>query len=69
MTLYDQIIDECENLAANRILIEPTECEIVDAISEIVNVKLGYNSTGARLAIASFRRMENVVNSVRSVLV
>ena len=59
MTLADQIIDEAELLATNQIL--PVDCSdhaIIDAVSDIVNVRLGYKSTGARLALAAYNRYD-----------
>lgn len=67
MTLNDQIIDEAEELAKNQILYDPTDHQIVDAISDIVRVPLGYNSIGARLAIAAYNRIDNAINNIRSV--
>ena len=67
MPLMDKIIDEAEELAENRILFDPTDSQIIDAISDIVGVSLNYNSTGARLAIAAYNRMDNAVNNIRSV--
>ena len=66
MTLYDQIIDEAEELASNRILYDPTDTQIVDAVSDIVQIKLGYNSIGAQLAIAAYNRIDNVVCQVNA---
>ena len=64
MTLYDQIIDEAEELAENRILYDPTDSQIVDAISDIVRIKLAYNSIGAHLAIAAYNRIDNALNNI-----
>lgn len=58
MTLNDQIIDEAERLAMFNILHDPTDVQIVDAVSEIVRIKLAYNSIGARLAIAAYNRYD-----------
>jgi hypothetical protein len=58
MTLNDQIIDEAEMLARDRILGPyPTRAEIANAVSEIVGVKLGHNTTGAYLAEAAHNRV------------
>jgi hypothetical protein len=56
MTLYDQIIDEAENIAIMQILIEPSDTEITTAVSEIIGVPIHYNSIGGRLAVASYNR-------------
>jgi hypothetical protein len=65
MTLYDQIIDEAEQLAYGEILgHDASDHQIIDAVSEIVNVKLGYNSTGGHLALASYFRIEKVMRAV-----
>lgn len=66
MTLYDQIIDEAEELAEGRILYDPTDTQIVDAVSDCVNMKLGYNSIGARLAIAAYNRIDNAICNIKS---
>jgi hypothetical protein len=58
MTLNDQIIDEAEELARNRVLGSyPTREAIADAVSEIVGVKLAHNTTGAYLAEAAHNRV------------
>jgi len=67
MTLNDQIIDEAEELATNKILYDPTDAQIVDAVSDIVRVKLAYNSIGAHLAIAAYNRIDNAIRNVKSV--
>jgi hypothetical protein len=67
MTLNDQIIDEAEELANNRILYDPTDTQIVDAVSDCVGVRLSYNSIGARLAIAAYNRIDNAVCNIKSV--
>jgi hypothetical protein len=56
MTLMDQIIDEARELAENRILSDPTDMDIVDAVSDIVGIKLAYDSVGALQAIAAYNR-------------
>ena len=58
MTLYDQIIDEAENIANLQMLFDPTDTQIVDAISEVVGIKLQQKSIGAKLAIASYKRYD-----------
>jgi hypothetical protein len=58
MTLNDQIIDEAEELARNRVLAPyATRAEIAEIISEIVNVNLAENSVGAYLAEAAHNRI------------
>lgn len=70
MPLMDKIIDESEQLAENRILLPYAfDYEIVDAVSEIVGHKININSTGARLAIAAYRRIENVVMNVNDMVI
>lgn len=68
MTLNDQIIDEAEELAANRILgNDPTDSQIIDAVSDIVRVHLHPNSIGAHLALAAYNRVDNAIENIRSV--
>ncbi len=69
MSLNDQIIDEAEELAKNQILYDPTDAQIVDAVSDIVRVHLHPNSIGAHLAIAAYNRIDNAVQNVKSVMV
>lgn len=65
MPLMDKIIDEAEQLAENKVLRDnPYDMEIVASISEIVQLPLNDNSTGARLAIAAYRRVENARTNV-----
>lgn len=56
MTIADQIIDEAENLAANRILNDPSDVEIIEAVREITQIQFDLNSSAAKLAIASYNR-------------
>jgi hypothetical protein len=57
MTLYDQVIDEAEQLAEQRAL-KPyaNRDEITEAVSEVVGVKLGHDSPFAFLAEAAYNR-------------
>lgn len=58
MQLYDQIIDEAEELAYNNALPSyPSHKAITDAISAVVGIQLAYNSTAANLAEAAFNRV------------
>lgn len=69
MPLMDRIIDEAEELAKNQILHPYAyDTEIIDAVSEIVGFKMSINSTGAFLAIAAYRRIENAVMNVKDVV-
>jgi len=62
MTLYDQIIDEAEQLAfVNNTL---KDNEVVDSLSQIVNIHLNPNSTGAKLAVASYKRVAGVTQQI-----
>jgi hypothetical protein len=56
MKLTDEIMDISRELAINMILNDPTDNQIIDAVSEAVGVKLAYNSVGARLALATYNR-------------
>lgn len=58
MQLHDEIMDFAKDLASERILNDPTDAEIVLAVSEYVRVNLGMNSIGARLAIATYNRYD-----------
>jgi len=64
MTLADQILDEARALAENRILYYPTDAAILDVINEIVGIKLGERSIGAKLAIAQYRRWDNIIHQI-----
>lgn len=69
MPLMDKIIDESEQLAENRILYpDAYDAEILTHVSEIVGFNINPNSTGARLALAAYRRIENAVNNVNDVV-
>ena len=65
MTLNDEIMDFSKDLAEQRILNDPTDTEIVQAVSEYVNINLHPNSVGARLAVATYNRydLEGMVNA------
>ena len=67
MPLMDRIIDEAENLATERILNDPSDETILDAIREIIGVDFHSNSTCALLAIAAYNRIDNAVCNIRSV--
>jgi hypothetical protein len=58
MTLNDEITDFARDLASERILNDPTDAEIVDAVSEYIGINLAHNSIGARLALASYNRYD-----------
>jgi hypothetical protein len=60
MKLTDEIIDEAEQLASNRVLNDPTDADIIEAVSDIVGVDLHPQSIGARLAVAAYNRIDNV---------
>jgi hypothetical protein len=64
MKLTDEIMDVAQEMALNMILNDPSDHTIIDAVSEIVGVKLAYNSVGARLALATYNR-----NDIRSMAV
>lgn len=66
MELNDEIIDEATELAKNRILNDPSDATILDAVREIVGVPFADNSICARLALAAYNRMDNLRNQVES---
>lgn len=68
MPLMDKIVDEAEELAANRILLpDATDQTILDAICDIIGHDLHPNSTGAHLGLAAYRRMENARDKVNDI--
>lgn len=68
MPLMDRIIDEAEELAANRILLpDATDMTILSAVTDIIGHDLHPNSTGAHLALAAYRRMENARDKVNEI--
>jgi hypothetical protein len=54
----DRLIDEARELAENHILYDPTDSAIIDAVCEIVDIKLSYNSAGARAILAQYNRYD-----------
>lgn len=54
--LLDEIMDQAAELAEGRILVDPTDEEIIDNVSALVNCSLHPKSKGAGLAVAQFRR-------------
>jgi hypothetical protein len=59
----DHLMDEARELAENHILYDPCDHTIIDAVCEICNVKLAYNSMGARAILAQYNRYD-VLNHV-----
>lgn len=56
-SLLDALMDEAEELAMNRILYDPSDEQILNALREITNVQFSSKSTCAKVALAAYRRM------------
>lgn len=60
VSLRDQIIDEAELLAKDRILYDPTDEQILDAVREITGLDFHSKSTCALLALGAYNRMNKI---------
>lgn len=63
MNIRDQAIDEAEELAKNRILYDPTDEQILDAVREIIGVDFHSKSTLALITLGAYNRMEKMRES------
>jgi hypothetical protein len=58
MTLLDEIIDTAKEMAEQHVLDNPTPQAIVDTLSVAIRVPIDLNSTGAKLAIATYQKYD-----------
>lgn len=65
--LYDKIIDEAEEAARNRVLLDPTEWDICELVGEIVGVDITPFTTGGKLAIAAYYKDNTMVRFLQHV--